>query len=111
MRARGVILALFAVSTSHSFAEPPKELNRCPVKIEVAANGDFFTHRFNGRYKTSVQLLTSDLKGGCYNDSSPAPVSSVTLKIVAGAPKERVARLYRVVEQNGWPKSRVIVER
>jgi len=81
------------------------------MRIEVSADGDVFTNRFYGHYKTSMKLLSSDLKAGCYNDASPKPVSSVTVKLGTGAPVERIALLYRVLEENGWPKYRIIVEK
>jgi len=81
----------------------------CPMRIEAVKSGDFFTHLFNGRYKTSPNLLVRDLKGGCYNDANPAPVSSVTLSIEPGTPIERVKLLYEILERNGWPKSRIKV--
>jgi hypothetical protein len=79
------------------------------MRIEVVKNGEFFTSRFYGRYKTSPRLLESDLKGGCYNDANPASVSSVTLSIAPGTPTERVKLLYEILERNGWPKSRIKV--
>jgi hypothetical protein len=79
----------------------------CPMRIEVAKSGDFFTNRFSGRYKTSPKLLESDLKSGCYNDSNPANVSSVTVKIAPGAPVARTQLLYRILERNGWPKPKI----
>jgi hypothetical protein len=77
------------------------------MRIEVVKSGDFFTHRFSGRYKTSPTLLESDLNGGCYNDANPAPVSSVTISIAPGTPTERVKLLYEILERNGWPKARI----
>jgi hypothetical protein len=82
----------------------------CPMRIDVAKNGDFFTNRFYGHYKTSPKLLESDLKSGCYNDSNPANVSSVTIKIAPGAPTVRTELLYRILERNGWPKSKVSLQ-
>jgi hypothetical protein len=79
------------------------------MRIDVTKSGDFFTNRFYGHYKTSPKLLESDLKGGCYNDADPAPVSSVTVKLEAGAPKARLELLYRILERNGWPKVKVKV--
>jgi hypothetical protein len=79
------------------------------MRIEVVKSGDFFTNRFSGRYKTSPKLLESDLKGGCYNDNNPVPVSSVTLSIAPGAPTERVKLLYEILERSGWPKARIKV--
>jgi hypothetical protein len=79
------------------------------MRIEVVKSGDFFTHRFSGRYKTSTKLLESDLKGGCYNDANPVPVSSVTVSIASGAPEFRVELLYGVLKRNGWPKPKIKV--
>ena len=77
------------------------------MRIEVVKSGAFFTHRFTGRYKTSPKLLENDLKGGCYNDANPGPVSSVTLSIAPAAPTERVKIIYAILERNGWPKARI----
>jgi hypothetical protein len=77
------------------------------MRIEVMKRGDIFTDRFHGRYKTSPKLLESDLKGGCYNDANPVPVSSVTLSIAPGTPTERVKLTYAILERNGWPKARI----
>jgi hypothetical protein len=79
------------------------------MRIEVTKSGEFFTNRFEGRYKTSPKLLERDLKGGCYNDASPAQVSSVTVRIESGAPEARVELLYRILDRNGWPKAKIKV--
>ncbi|MGD0888144.1 MAG: hypothetical protein ABR889_02750 [Acidobacteriaceae bacterium] len=81
----------------------------CPMRIQAMKSGELFTNRFNGRYKTSPNLLERDLKGGCYNDANPSPVSSVTLSIAPGTPTERVKLLYEILERNGWPKARIKV--
>ena len=81
--------------------------DRCPMTVEVNSSGAFFTNRFHGRYMTSPKLLERDLKGGCYHDSNPAPVSSVRIKVEPGAPERRVALLCRILATNGWPKSRI----
>jgi hypothetical protein len=84
--------------------------DRCPLRIEVTADGAFFTNRFRGRYKTGPKLLESDLRAGCYNDNDPAPVSSVQVSIEPGAPPNRVSLLYRILETNGWPKSKIQIQ-
>ena len=96
---------------THAGVSQKREWDPCPMRIGVNAHGDVFSNRFHGHYKTSMKLLSLDLKSGCYNDANPAPVSSVTIKLGAGAPVERVALLYRVLEENGWPKSRIVIEK
>lgn len=82
----------------------------CPLIVRTEKNGTFITHRFSGWYKTTPALLESDLRGGCYNDSHPSPVTSVTLEIAAGSPPARIALLYRILDRNGWPKGKVTVK-
>jgi hypothetical protein len=79
------------------------------MRIEVVKSGDFFTNRFQGRFKTSQKLLESDLKAGCYNDGYGAEVSSVTIRVEPGAPAARLDLLYGILERNGWPKARIKV--
>jgi hypothetical protein len=81
----------------------------CPVRVEVSRSGEFYTNRFQGHYKTSAKLLERDLRGGCYNDANPSKVTSVTAKVVPNAPPGSVQALYRLLEQNGWPKSKLKV--
>lgn len=83
----------------------------CPVKIEVYPSGEFYTNRFHGHYKTSAKFLESDLRGGCYNDANPSRVTSVIVKVDPNAPPQAVEGLYRILERNGWPKSKVKVDR
>lgn len=83
----------------------------CPVKVEVSRSGAFYTNRFHGHYRTSAKVLERDLKGACYNDANPSKVTSVTVKVDPNAPPGAVAALYRLLEQNGWPKSKVEVAR
>ncbi len=79
----------------------------CPMAVEVAKSGDFFINRFGGHYRTSPELLERDLNSGCYNDSHPSQVTSVTVTIVPGAPAYRVQMLFRILGRNRWPKSNV----
>jgi hypothetical protein len=79
------------------------------MRIEVVKSGEFFTNRFYGHYKTSPKLLESDLKGGCYNDNDPTPVSSVAVRIESGAPEARVELLFHILDRNGWPKAKIKV--
>jgi hypothetical protein len=81
----------------------------CPVKVEIAKSGEFYTNRFSGHYKTSAKLLERDLHAGCYNDANPSKVTSVTLRIVPGAPPRAVNSLYQLLDRNGWPKSKLKV--
>jgi biopolymer transport protein ExbD len=84
-------------------------VDACPMEVSVSKGGKFYTNRFQGHYKTSVSLLERDLQAGCYNDSNPSKVTSVTVIFAPSAPHQAVERLYQILERNGWPKSRLKV--
>jgi hypothetical protein len=107
MTASATSLQLLCALSLGSLSALGQRADACPMKIEVVKSGDFFTNRFSGRYKTSPKLLESDLKSGCYNDSNPVSVSSVTLSISPGSPTERVKLLDEILERNGWAKARI----
>ena len=98
-------VALLALAT---FAMGQQQ-DACPMRIEVAKSGAYFTNRFHGRYKTSPRLLENNLRGGCYNDNNPSKVTSVTVQFAPGAPRQSIEKLYEILQRNGWPKSQVIV--
>lgn len=100
-----VALALMANSTMQ--AQNVKR-DACPVRIEIDRKGQVFTNRFNGHYSTSLKLLASDLRSGCYNDANSSRVTSVTLMTREGAPQQRVNAVMKVLEENGWPSNKVI---
>lgn len=104
-RMLGIGIVLY-VTCAHA-AQVPADV--CPMKIEISHSGNYYTNRFNGRYKTSAKLLEHDLRGGCYNDANPSKITSVTVKIDPNAPPMAVQALYRLLEQNGWPKSKLKV--
>jgi hypothetical protein len=83
--------------------------NACPMTIGVGRDGAFFSGRFSGWCKTSTKTLESDLRGGCYNDSNPSPVTSVELQVASGAPQSRVDLVLSILEKEGWPKTKVSI--
>jgi hypothetical protein len=99
-------LTLITSKPSVGFVQSPVRDN-CPMRVEVDRQGSFFTNRFGGHYKTNPKLLERDLIGGCYNDSDPAAVSSVEVRIAPGAPEKRIVLLWQVLLRNGWQKAKV----
>jgi len=89
---------------------PAKPTDVCPLVVEVSSTGAVFTNRFHGRNRTSLKLLASDLRGGCYNDANPSPVTSVTLQISPLAPKAIARAVSNTLEQNGWPPDKITVK-
>ena len=84
--------------------------NACPLKIGIARDGAVYSTRMQGWYRTSTKTLAGVLRGGCYNDASPSEITSVNLEIAPNAPKERVDRVFSILEKAVWPKGRVRVE-
>jgi hypothetical protein len=82
----------------------------CSVRIAVATDGGFYDILHNGVYKRSPRTLEQELRGGCYNDANPSRVTSVVLEIADGAPPARTESLYKLLERNGWTRSKVLVE-
>jgi hypothetical protein len=82
----------------------------CPLTIGVNASGVIYSDRFHGWYRTGTETLRSDLRGGCYNDADPSPVTSVKLLLDTGAPKARVDLIFRILHSEGWDRDRVVVE-
>ncbi len=108
-----LVVVLATVLISAEGAEPGAarySADVCPLVIRVQANGRYLTNRFHGWYSTSSNLLVSDLRGGCYNDTDPSPVTSVTLQIAPGAPQESLATLYLLLQRQGWSKPRLNFE-
>lgn len=83
---------------------------QCPMTIGIGRDGAIFASRLRGWYKTSQKTLESDLRGGCYNDANPTPVTSVKVIIAAGTPKSNTDRVFSILDRNGWPKNKVHVE-
>jgi hypothetical protein len=81
--------------------------NPCPMTIGITRDGALYVNRMGGWYKTSLQSLDGDLRGGCYNDANPSVVTSVKLAIAPGASQARVDRVYTILEKEGWPKAKV----
>jgi len=82
----------------------------CSLTIGVGRDGAFFTDRFNGWYNTSQKTLASVLRGGCYNDANPVPISAIRLEISPDAPKPRVALVLSILEQEGWKRENIKTE-
>jgi biopolymer transport protein ExbD len=89
---------------------PMSRVDVCPEVIQIAPNGEVFTNRFHGRYRTSMKRLESDLRAGCYNDANPSPVTSVTIEAAPNAPSDQMNRVYEVLEQNGWRRGKITVK-
>lgn len=102
-----LVLALALMINPAVQAQSPKP-DVCPMRIEIDSKGQIFTNRFKGRYSTSLKLLTSDLRSGCYNDANPSPVTSVILTTREGAPQQRVDTVMKVLAENGWPSDKVV---
>ena len=79
----------------------------CPMRIGIGADGSVFTNRMQGWYKTSLKTIGF---GGCYNDSRPSPVTSVTLFLAPEAPKAKVDVVLSVLKKEGWSRDRISVE-
>lgn len=87
-----------------------QDKGKCPMVIGIDAKGHIFTNRFDGWYRVSFSTLERDLRGGCYNDSNPTAVSSVTIQLVKGAPQPRIHAVYDLLARMGWPRQRVTLE-
>jgi len=84
--------------------------NACPILIGVGKEGKLFSDRFRGWYSISSKTLQSDLRGGCYNDANPSPVTSVKIAIAAGAPKPKVDEVFSILEKQGWSREKITVK-
>jgi hypothetical protein len=105
---RCLLLAVtLLVPAGAAFGQRP---DACPMRIQISNTGIFYTNRFSGHYRTSSKLLESDLQAGCYNDSNPTKVTSVTVSIALGAPAKSIEALYGILDRNGWPKSKIKVQ-
>lgn len=80
------------------------------MKIGVGADGTVFTDRMHGWYKASLKSLDGGLRGGCYNDSNPSPVTSVSLFLAPDAPKQRVDSVMSVLKKDGWTRDKISIE-
>jgi hypothetical protein len=81
--------------------------NVCPLKIGISRDGEVFSTRMQGWYRTSPRTLAGVLRGGCYNDANPSAVTAVTVDIAPNAPEERVDQILSILEKAGWPKDKV----
>ena len=81
------------------------------MTIGLGADGTIFTNRFQGWYKVSLKTLGSDLRGGCYNDANPVKVTSVKIYVAPNAPKPKIDRVFSILEEDGWSRETVDVQR
>jgi hypothetical protein len=95
------------ISTQKTSAMPMQAATACPLTIGIAQNGALFFDRFNGWYKTTPKTLESVLHAGCYNDSNPQPISSATLALAPGAPKDRKDLVFSILSRQGLRKDMV----
>lgn len=82
----------------------------CSMTIGIGADGSLFSNRadrLHGWYSIRLKTLGSDLHGGCYNDASPLPVSSVSLFIALNAPKQKVDLVLSILKNYGWNREKV----
>ena len=82
----------------------------CPVDIGIARNGALFSNRFAGWYKISAKTLGSDLRGGCYNDANPLPITTVKLFIAPKAPRRTIDRVFSILKSDGWSREKITLE-
>ena len=100
-------LGLSLVGQSQVEARTAQPQDACPLVIRVRDDGNLVTWRFSGWRVTSTRTLASDLRGGCYNDSNPSKVTSVSVTIAKGAPAGRLNFLFELLTKNGWPREKV----
>jgi hypothetical protein len=82
----------------------------CPITIGIGRDGTLFSDRFYGWYRITPKTLESDLKGGCYNDANPSPITSVKVAIAADAPPPKIDLVFSILARDGWPKGKVNVQ-
>ena len=82
----------------------------CPITIAIDNSGTLFSNRFHGWYEVSTKTLESDLKGGCYNDANPTPVTSVKVLLTISSPKPEIDRVLAILRAKGWSKDKVDIE-
>jgi hypothetical protein len=82
----------------------------CPLTIAIDNRGTLFSNRFSGWYEVSTRTLESDLKGGCYNDANPIPVTSVKVLLSVNAPMPKIDRVLAILKEKGWSKDKVDIQ-
>jgi hypothetical protein len=102
------LIVLMSLTTP--FVNGAATIDVCPIRIAVSSDGAYFDITHNGSYKRSPNVLVKELRGGCYNDANPSPVTAVIVEVAPGAPKERIESLYELLERNGWPRNKVKTE-
>jgi hypothetical protein len=98
---------LLSQPTLKTSAIPMQGAIVCPLTIGIAQNGTLFFDRFDGWYKTTSKTLESVLRAGCYNDSHPLPISSVTLALAPGAPKDKKDLVFSILSRQGLRKDMI----
>ena len=106
MKLCGVI---FAVALFVSPFSARAAIDACPLVIGVAANGDLYDLNVRNMpaVRRSPKMLEGSLHGGCYNDSNPSKVTSVTLELAPDAPTAKVDLVYAILQRSGWSKDKV----
>jgi hypothetical protein len=96
-----MLIAVLALAMMHDV---------CPITIGVGSDGRLYSDRFHGWYRITPRTLNSDLRGGCYNDNNPSPVTSVNILIAPGAPKPKTDEVFSILEKEGWSREKVTVK-
>lgn len=91
-----------------AFAMAPS--SACPMTIGVRNNGAIYSNRFHGWFHISTRTLNEDLRGGCYNDANPTPVTSVKVLLAPGAPKPRIELVFSLLAKDGWTRDRLVIK-
>ncbi len=91
---------LIVASGSAACASP------CPAVIGVARTGATYYNR-GPWVRQSLPVMRDLVHNGCYPEMGPSPTSSVTLYVAPGAPAGKLEQVYKLLEAEGWPKSRV----
>jgi hypothetical protein len=81
----------------------------CPITIGVGSDGRLYSDRFHRWYNVSSKTLQGDLRGGCYNDSNPSPITSVKIVVGPGAPQSKIDQVFSILEKQGWSRDKVSV--
>jgi hypothetical protein len=106
---RKILMLTLIVAVAFAPRAGAQRPDPCPVVLGVDKSGNHFTNRFHGWYRVSSHALTSDLKGGCYNDAQPAAVSSVTLYLAVGVPSPQRRQILSILRGAGWSERKIMI--
>jgi hypothetical protein len=95
-----MLIAVLALAMMHGV---------CPITIGVGSDGRLYSDRFHRWYNISSKTLQSDLRGGCYDDANPSPITSVRILVGPGAPDHKVDEVFAILEKQGWSRDKVSV--